>query len=92
MDFKSKYSLKEGSGQGGAAIESLKDFDWSTSVVVSTSSVASVDIPLFQLCLRLSGQDGASSDRDVVLELTVDELRSWLQELMPIQNAFTEMS
>ena len=90
MDFKSKYSLKEVSGQGGAAIESLKDFDWSTSVVLSTSSVASVDIPLFQLCLRLSGQDGA--ERDVVLELTADELRSWLQELTPIQNALTEKS
>jgi len=86
MDFKAKYSLKEQSST--SALDSLKDFDWSTVVVVSTSSVATVDIPLFQLCLKVQDTDG--NDRDIVLEMTTEELRGWLLELTPTQTAVLE--
>jgi hypothetical protein len=74
------------------AIHDLRDFDWSTSVVLGTSTISNIKVPLVTFRFDLNANEGG---RPVVksrtIELTVEEAQLLLNQLETARTAQREL-
>eukprot|EP00760_Papus_ankaliazontas_P002092 PhM_4_TR10837/c0_g1_i1/m.83036 len=84
--LKQKYSTKEvmASTVPSTSVDEFKDYDWGTMCVVATSALASINVPLMRLTLHVATHADPTHMKEVVLEMTEDELAQWIQELTPV--------
>ena len=69
--------------EGPASYNKLKDFDWSSRIVLSSDKLSGLNKPI--VMLQLTTEDCNGIEKQTLLELTKDDTKALLENLTKIQ-------